>query len=129
MARVSVVIAAYNCARFIAESLESILAQSCRASEIVVVDDGSTDDTAGVLARFARHVTVVQAAHGGYASARNHGLARATGDWIAFHDADDVALADRLEFQLDFVARHASAWTTTAGSSLPSWPAAVPADS
>jgi glycosyltransferase involved in cell wall biosynthesis len=103
---VSVVIPTYNCAQYIGESLESIFGQSRRASEIIVVDDGSTDDTVGVLARFAPHLTVVRAAHGGYASARNHGIARATGEWIAFHDADDVALPDRLAFQSDFVAAH-----------------------
>ena len=101
--RVSVIVPAYNCAPFVAESLDSILGQSCPASEVVVVDDGSTDDTAAVLARFLRHVTVVPASHGGYASARNHGLAAASGDWIAFHDADDVAEPDRLAFQLDWV--------------------------
>jgi glycosyltransferase involved in cell wall biosynthesis len=108
-ASVSVVIPTFNCAQFIGESLESILGQSHPATEIIVVDDGSTDETGGVLARFASHLTVVNAAHGGYASARNHGLARATGEWIAFHDADDVALADRLAFQADFLGHHPAA--------------------
>src|SRR5262249_35149921 len=67
-----------------------------RDFEVIVVDDGSTDETPDVLARYAGRLTVVRGDHGGLGAARNLGLAHATGDWIAFHDADDVALPDRL---------------------------------
>jgi glycosyltransferase involved in cell wall biosynthesis len=106
MPTVSVIIPTYNCARFLAESLESIFAQTVPPTETIVVDDGSTDETPEVLARYGDRITVVRGQHGGYAAARNLGLARARGDWIASHDADDVALTDRLALQLDVVRRH-----------------------
>src|SRR5262245_66638565 len=100
MPALSVIIPTYNCGRFLRESLDSIFAQTERDLEVIVVDDGSTDDTPAVLARYAGRITVVQGAHGGLSAARNLGLARATGDWVAFHDADDVAVRDRLEWSL-----------------------------
>lgn len=105
MASVSVIVPTYNCAAFLEESLESMLAQLPADGEVVVVDDGSTDDTPRVLARYGERLRVVRIEHGGLAAARNAGLDAARGEWIAFHDADDVALPDRLAFQLDFVAR------------------------
>jgi glycosyltransferase involved in cell wall biosynthesis len=106
MARVSVIIPTYDAACWLPESLDSILAQTEPPDEILVVDDGSTDDTPAVLARYARRIRVVDGAHGGMAAARNLGLAHATGDWIAFHDADDVALPDRLAVLRGFLAAH-----------------------
>ena len=106
MPAISVIIPTYNCARFLAESLESVFAQTFRDFEVIVVDDGSTDDTSAVLASYAGRLTVVAGGHGGLSSARNLGLARATGNWVAFHDADDVALPDRFAFATDFLARH-----------------------
>jgi len=93
---ISVVIPSYNAARWLASSLDSILAQTLPAGEVIVVDDGSTDDTAAILATYRDRVHVVRGAHGGLAAARNLALAAARGDWIAFHDADDIALPDRL---------------------------------
>ena len=106
MPRISVIIPTYNCAPYLTESLESILAQTFRDFDIVVIDDGSTDHTWAVLARYAAIATIVRAPHGGLSAARNAGLAAAHGEWIAFHDADDVALPDRLAFQLDFLRAH-----------------------
>ena len=102
---ISVVIPSYNAARWLGESVDSILAQSSPPGEVVVVDDGSTDDTAAVLRAYGDRVRVVQGDHGGLAAARNLGLAVARGDWIAFHDADDVALPDRLERLEAYLAR------------------------
>jgi glycosyltransferase involved in cell wall biosynthesis len=93
---ISVVIPSYNAARWLAASLDSILGQSLPPGEVVVVDDGSTDDTPAVLAAYADRVRVVRGTHGGLGGARNLGLAVARGDWIAFHDADDLASPDRL---------------------------------
>jgi glycosyltransferase involved in cell wall biosynthesis len=85
--KVSVVIPCYNHARFLAEAIESALAQSHHDVEVVVVDDGSTDDSAQVAGRFG--VRVVQQANRGLAAARNAGLAVSTGDVLVFLDADD----------------------------------------
>ena len=105
MPSVTVIVPTYNCAAFLDESLGSVLPQVPADGEVVVVDDGSTDDTARVLAAYDGRIQVVRIAHGGLAAARNAGLDAARGDWIAFHDADDVALPDRLAFQLAFLAR------------------------
>jgi glycosyltransferase involved in cell wall biosynthesis len=102
---VSVIIPTYNCAAFLDESLGSMLPQVPADGEVVVVDDGSTDDTPSVLGRYGERIRVVRIEHGGLAAARNAGLDAARGEWIAFHDADDVALPDRLAFQMDFVGR------------------------
>ena len=93
---ISVVIPSFNAGRWIAASLDSVLAQTRPPDEVIVVDDGSTDDTADVLVRYGERVRVVRASHGGLAAARNLGLAMAGGDWIAFQDADDVAHPERL---------------------------------
>jgi glycosyltransferase involved in cell wall biosynthesis len=104
MTAISVIIPSYNCAPFLGDSLESILRQATPDTEVLVVDDGSTDDTPAVLARYADRVRVVHGTHGGYAAARNLGLAHARGEWIAWHDADDVALPDRLARQRELLA-------------------------
>jgi glycosyltransferase involved in cell wall biosynthesis len=106
MSSVSVIIPTYNCGRFLAACLESVLQQTLPAAEVIVVDDGSTDDTAEVLARYGDRLTVIESPHAGYAAARNLGLARAHGTWIAFQDADDVALPDRLAFQREWLQAH-----------------------
>jgi glycosyltransferase involved in cell wall biosynthesis len=108
MPAISIVIATYNCARYLPASLDSILDQTEDGVEILVVDDGSTDDTPAVLSRYAGRIVSIRAEHGGYAAARSVGLGRATGEWVSFHDADDVALPDRLAFQLDFLRRNPS---------------------
>lgn len=69
--------------------------------EVIVVDDGSTDDTAQVCAQLEPHVRVIRKSNGGAASARNAGIAAATGDWIAFLDADDTWPREKLEVQRD----------------------------
>jgi len=103
---VSVVIPAYNAGRFIAETIDSVLAQTHARREIVVVDDGSTDDTAERLRPYAGRIRCLRIAHGEAGAARNAGLREATGDFIAFLDADDLWLPDALAVQLDVAARH-----------------------
>jgi glycosyltransferase involved in cell wall biosynthesis len=102
---ISVVIPSYNAARWLAGSLDSIFAQTVAPGEVVVVDDGSTDDTPAILRAYGDRLHVVRGTHGGLAAARNLGLAVARGDWIAFHDADDLALPDRLAVLLDHLQR------------------------
>ena len=88
---VSVIVPTYNYGRYIAEALASILTQTVRDLEVVVVDDGSTDDTPEVLRRFTDpRVRVLRQENGGAASARNRGRAETRGDYIAWLDADDL---------------------------------------
>ena len=97
---VSAIIPAYNAATFIRRSIESALAQTHHLLEIIVVDDGSRDDTAAVAASYP--VTVIRQENGGPASARNTGAKAASGEWLAFLDHDDSWHADKTEQQLKY---------------------------
>jgi glycosyltransferase involved in cell wall biosynthesis len=103
---VSVVIPTYNNARFLPEALDSLLAQTCRDFELIVVDDGSTDDTEEVLKPYRNLVRYVRKDNGGPASARNLGIRQARGQLIAFQDADDIWLPDKLQRQVDYLRDH-----------------------
>lgn len=102
---VSVVIPAFNAERYLAEAIASVQSQTVAASEIIVVDDGSTDGTAEI-ARRTPGVVHVRQPNGGVASALNHGSRVATGDCIAFLSADDVWIADKLATQLQALDGH-----------------------
>jgi glycosyltransferase involved in cell wall biosynthesis len=101
---VSVVIPAYNAAATLPDTLDSVLAQTYRNVEIIVVDDGSRDGTPDVLARYAPRVRVLRQANGGLAAARNTGLAAARGQLIALLDADDLCEAERIGAQVALMA-------------------------
>jgi glycosyltransferase involved in cell wall biosynthesis len=103
---VSVVIPTYNYARFLGRAIESVMAQTVAPIEIIVVDDGSTDETPEVLARYANHVTALRRMNSGVASARNAGISVANGDLVAFLDSDDVWRPTKLERQLELQARY-----------------------
>jgi glycosyltransferase involved in cell wall biosynthesis len=98
---VSVIIPAYNAASFIGDALGSVRDQTFRDVEVVVVDDGSTDDTLRAIRRFAGQLdlTILTQANAGPAAARNRGIRRARGRYCAFLDTDDVMLPDRLRAQ------------------------------
>jgi glycosyltransferase involved in cell wall biosynthesis len=97
---VSVVIPAFNCGRYVEDAVESVLDQTYRRFEIIVVDDGSTDDTAGRLEKYRDAVRVVTQENRGSSRARNVGLGLARGEYVAFLDADDRWRPRKLEWQL-----------------------------
>lgn len=101
MPRASVVIPAYNAAQFICRAIDSALAQKLQDVEIIVVDDGSTDNTADVVSRYQDRVLYVRQEHRERSAARNHGITLATGKYIAFLDADDWWLPQKLAKQVD----------------------------
>lgn len=100
--RLSVVVPCYNAGRFVSEAIASVRAQTVQVDEIIAVDDGSSDDTAHVLHRLAPH-RVLQQQNGGAASARNAGVRAATGDVVAFLDADDILPADSIAARLSML--------------------------
>lgn len=132
---VSVVIPAYNVGRHIAEAIDSVLAQDYPQVEILVVDDGSKDDTAALVAAGYPQVTLIRKANGGAATARNAGIRAARGEFVAFLDADDIWLPGKLTAQLDDLRAHPevamnctgfSQWVSDAGGVFPDPLAVVP---
>lgn len=99
-ASISCIVPVYNGARFLAEALDSILAQTLPPTQIVVVDDGSADATPEIANAYTRHVTYVRQPNAGPASARNRGIGLANGNFIAFLDADDLWQPQKLERQM-----------------------------
>lgn len=102
MTQISVVIAAYNHGRYLADALESALGQTLPPAQIVVVDDGSTDETPEVLRRFAAEprIECLRLEHAGQPAAKNAGIRACRHAWIAFLDADDLWAPNKLERQL-----------------------------
>lgn len=110
MPTIAVAIPAYNAGRWIAETLESALGQTRPPDEVVVVDDGSTDDTAAVAERFAdRGVRLVRQANGGPPAAYNAAFDAATSDFVAMLPADDLWHERKLEWQEESLDRHPEA--------------------
>jgi glycosyltransferase involved in cell wall biosynthesis len=97
---ISCVIPVYNGERFLAEALDSVLAQTYRPLEILLSDDGSTDGTPKVAARYAQQIRYLRQANAGPASARNRGLELAEGDFVALLDSDDLWHPEKLERQM-----------------------------
>lgn len=111
-ARISVVIPIYDCAPYAAEAIESVLHQTLPPAEIILVDDSSTDNSLAIARSYqSTHgqcpsITVFQQPHAGIGAARNLGCRHATGNFLAFHDADDTWSLNKLELQMQrFLAR------------------------
>ena len=102
---VSVVIAAYNTEAYIGETLESVLGQDWRPFEVIVVDDGSTDGTAGIVKSFDG-VRYIRQENAGPGAARNTAIAAARGDFIAVSDSDDLVAPGRLSLQARYLIDH-----------------------
>lgn len=101
--RFSVVIPVYNGAGTIGHALDSVLTQTWPAHEILVIDDGSSDQTEAVVRAYDTAVRYVRQANAGPSAARNHGVELAQGDWIAFLDADDWYYPERLHMHADLI--------------------------
>jgi teichuronic acid biosynthesis glycosyltransferase TuaG len=112
MPAVSVIIPAYNAQAFLARAIRSVERQTFRDFEMVVVDDGSTDGTADIAREFSS-VRYVRGSHGGEAAARNRGLAEARSALVAFVDADDEWLPEKLARQIAFMEKLGSSFSYT----------------
>jgi len=109
MELVSVIIPTYNRAACLKEAIESVLNQTYKQFELIVVDDGSTDTTRELLLQYGAKLSVLYTGHGGPSAARNCGIAAARGWYIAFLDSDDVWLPDKLRAQMRFFQDHIEA--------------------
>lgn len=105
-ATISVIIPAYNSERYIAEAVRSVVAQTYVPQEIIVVDDGSSDGTARALDPFRSSIHYIYQNNRGEPAARNTGMREAKSDYIAFLDADDVWVPEKLELQMAYLAAH-----------------------
>jgi glycosyltransferase involved in cell wall biosynthesis len=103
---ISVVIPAFNAGRFIRRTIDSVLAQTYRDFELIVVDDGSQDDTAQIAKSYGQAVRYIYQENAGDGPARNAGIQAAKGDWLAFLDHDDEWLPHKLEFQMNLLGKN-----------------------
>ena len=97
---ISVIIPSYNAAKYLPQAINSVLAQTYRQFEIIVIDDGSTDDTQKVITEYSDSVIYIRQPNSGPSAARNKGIQISRGDYIAFLDADDLWVPNKLEDQL-----------------------------
>jgi glycosyltransferase involved in cell wall biosynthesis len=104
--KVSVIIPTYNRADLLPEAIDSVLAQTWKEMEIIVVDDGSTDRTEETVRRYDDRVRYFYKENGGPSSARNMGIKEARGAYVAFLDSDDVWEPEKLRIQMDFMREH-----------------------
>jgi len=100
---VSIIIPTYNRAEYIGKAIESVLAQTYKDYEIIIVDDGSIDNTKQVLEPYMNRIRYICQGNGGVSAARNTGIKAAKGKWIAFLDSDDRWLPHKLACQMEFI--------------------------
>jgi teichuronic acid biosynthesis glycosyltransferase TuaG len=115
---VSVIMPAYNAEKYIVETIESVIDQIYTNWELIVIDDGSTDNTATIVKEYAakdNRIRYIQQSHQRQARARNNGLLHASGELIAFLDADDIWMPDKLEVQVELMNRYPVDLTFTDG--------------
>lgn len=108
MCKVSVILPTYNRAKIIQKSIESVLNQTVKDIELIIVDDGSNDNTKEVISEIkdSRIKYILLEKNGGVSNARNIGMQNATGEWIAFEDSDDIWHPEKLQKQLEYAKDH-----------------------
>lgn len=104
--QISVVIPTYNRAKVVGKALESVFAQTYQATEIIVVNDGSKDDTREVLAGYGERIKAINQENGGLSAARNTGIHAASTTWVAFLDDDDEWTPERLAIAVETIGLH-----------------------
>lgn len=109
MPTISVIIPTYNRAGMVSEAIESVLSQTYDDRELIVVDDGSTDETEAVVSSFLPGLIYIHQEHQGVSAARNRGIAHARGEYLAFLDSDDLWHKDKLSRQMWFMESHPGA--------------------
>lgn len=103
---ISVILPTFNRAQFISQAIESALRQTHPPDEIIIIDDGSTDDTGKIVAGFGKKIKYVWQQNQGPAAARNHGMRLARGDFFAFLDSDDLWMPNKIKAQLAFFSQN-----------------------
>jgi glycosyltransferase involved in cell wall biosynthesis len=106
MPRVSIIIPTYNCAGYLGRAIDSVCAQTYKDYEILVVDDGSTDNTRDVAMQYGRKLRYLYQQNRGVSAARNHAISKASGELLAYLDADDMWYSEKLERQVAFLDAH-----------------------
>jgi len=104
--KISAIIPVFNCGEYLGEAIQSVIDQTYQPHEIIVVDDGSTDKSSQVAKSFSSNVKLYRKDKGGTATAINYGVERSTGDALAFLDADDIWLPEKLEKQAMYLLDH-----------------------
>ena len=99
--KISVIIPTYNRANFLPEAIESVINQTQKADEIIIIDDGSTDNTIKILYEY-KNLKIIQTKNLGVSHARNRGIKEAKNEWVLFLDSDDAWIKNKLEKQIDF---------------------------
>jgi len=99
---VSVIIPLFNQKQFVGEAIQSVLNQTCQNIEIIVVNDGSSDNPFPILERYKKNIILINQKNSGLAAARNSGIKRASGEYLQFLDADDFLYKEKIKLQLEF---------------------------
>jgi glycosyltransferase involved in cell wall biosynthesis len=106
MPQVSVIIPTYNRAHLVGEAIESVLSQTYEDLELIVVDDGSEDETRKIVSSYSSQITYLHQEQEGVSAARNRGIEQAQGEYLSFLDSDDLWLKEKLYLQMEYLTSH-----------------------